>query len=333
MKNLRDKNLDEISLIAKELGWPAFKAKDIFRFVHQLGKESIDELTTLSAAERAELKGSFYLAKIKPQEQQSSQGVKKAAFQLSDGKVVEAVLMDYEGERKTVCVSSQIGCPIGCLFCATGQMGFGRNLTVGEILSQIYYFAQTGKVNNIVFMGMGESFLNYNNVLKAARILNHPLGQNIAARKIVFSTIGLTRGINKLATEPEQFRLAWSLVAPNDQLRQKLIAAKKLEPLAEVLKALRGYQTKTNRRITLEYVVLGGVNDGKEEIKGLIQIAKLLDCHINLIPYNSFPGAKFKPGNISGLHSYLVNTGLNATIRHSFGQSINAACGQLAATR
>lgn len=333
IENLRDKDLEEINLIAKELGLPAYKARDIFRFVHQLAKESFDELTTLSAADRDKLRASYYLAKIKPLKTESDQGVKKAAFQLADGKVIEAVLMDYEGERKTVCLSSQVGCPIGCRYCATGQMGFGRNLTVGEILSQVYYFAQKGKVNNLVFMGMGEPFLNYDNVLKSARILNHELGLHIAARKIVFSTIGIVRGINRLSMETEQFRLAWSLVAPTDQLRRKLISAKKLDPLAEVLAALHRYQQKTDRRITIEYVVLAGVNDGKEELKELIKITKMLDCHLNLIPYNTFPGSKFAPGNIKGMFTYLENAGINTTIRRSFGESIQAACGQLAVGR
>ncbi|HVN67066.1 MAG TPA: 23S rRNA (adenine(2503)-C(2))-methyltransferase RlmN, partial [Candidatus Sulfotelmatobacter sp.] len=263
-------------------------------------------------------------------EKRTAKETEKIAFELADGKTIETVLMTYEGERNTVCVSSQVGCPVGCLFCATGRMGLKRSLTVGEILAQVYYFAGQRKVSNIVFMGMGEPFLNYTNVLKAARVLNNPLGQNIAARKIVFSTIGITAGIRKLAREAEQFRLSWSLVSPFDDVRLKLIPLKQLESIGGVVKALREYQAETKRRVTIEYVVLAGVNDRPQDRQELIAIARQFDSHVNLIPCNKVPGKDFTSGDIQKLYGQLTRAGINTTIRRSLGEEINAACGQLA---
>jgi len=178
---------------------------------------------------------------------------------------------------------------------------------------------------------MGEPFLNYHNVLTAARFLNHPLGQNIAARKIVFSTVGITAGIRNLALEKEQFRLAWSMVAPRDDSRGQLIPSKFCEPIGKIIQALRFYQNKTGRRVTIEYVVLKDINDQKEDIRELIKIAKELDSHLNLIPYNPLERSRFKVGNVRLLLNELQDAGLNVTVRKSLGQDIKAACGQLAA--
>ena len=311
---------------------PKFKAKDIFRFIHKYLKEDLSAFSSLSLTERQKLAEKYCVSSLAPEKALKAQGIEKVSFRLKDGKVIEAVSMEYAGERNTVCVSSQVGCAIGCGFCATGRMGFKRNLTVSEILSQVYYFARKEKVSNVVFMGMGEPFLNYNNALSAARFLNHPLGLNIAARKIVFSTIGITAGIFKLAEEKEQFRLAWSMVAPLDEIRKELIPSKFREPVSRIVQAIRAYQKKTDRRVTIEYVVLKDLNDRKNDVQALIAIAKDLDSHINLIPYNPIgEESKFKVGNIRLLLNELQNAGLNVTVRKSLGQSIKAACGQLAA--
>jgi 23S rRNA (adenine2503-C2)-methyltransferase len=241
--------------------------------------------------------------------------------------------MNYNKDRKTVCVSTQVGCAMGCSFCATGQMGFERNLTVAEILSQVYFFARKGKISNIVFMGMGEPFLNYNNVIKAAHILNDENGLNIAARRTSISTIGIISGIKRLAEEGKQFRLAWSLVSPFDEQRKTLIAYEGLAPINSVIIALKDYQKKTKRRIMIEYVVLKGLNDGDKDVKALIRIAKQFDSHVNLIPYNLTSDSPFLSGNIEKIESLLRKSNIVVTRRLSLGAEISAACGQLTGKR
>jgi len=276
------------------------------------------------------LAAGHFIDRLEVKEKQTAPETEKIAFALADGQTIETVLMTYEGERNTVCVSSQAGCPVGCLFCATGKMGLKRSLTAGEILSQVYYFAGRRRVSNVVFMGMGEPLLNYTNVLKAARVLNNPLGQNIAARKIVISTIGITAGIRKLAREAEQFRLSWSLVSPFDDVRLQLIPLKRQESIASIVKALRDYQAATKRRVTIEYVVLAGVNDRPQDRQELIAVARQFDSHVNLIPCNKVPGRNFTSGDIQKVYGQLTWAGINTTIRRSLGEEIDAACGQLA---
>jgi len=309
---------------------PKFKAKDVFRFIHKYLKTNISDFSSLSLEDRQGLAEKYFVSSLTPLKNLKDQAVEKAAFKLKDSKIIEAVSMEYAGERNTICVSSQVGCAVGCAFCATGGMRFKRNLTLAEILSQVYYFARKEKVSNIVFMGMGEPLLNYHQVLSAARFLNDPLGLNIAARKIVISTIGISLGIRKLAEEKEQFRLAWSLVSPQDDIRKRLIPSKFSEPIAKIVSALKFYQKQTKRRVTIEYVVLKDINDTKADVKQLISIAQELDSHVNLIPYNPMEGSHFKIGNVRLLLNELQNAGLNVTVRKSYGQKIKAACGQLA---
>ena len=325
LEDLKGLSLAELQEIIK-----GFKAREVFRFIHQHVKEDISELTCLALAEREQLAEKYFISKLAPQKTSTENETNKVAFKLEDGKLVETVSLKDKENRVTLCVSSQVGCPIGCSFCATGKMGFKRNLTVAEILSQVYHFAKSEKVSNIVFMGMGEPFLNFNNVIASARILNHPLGQNLAARKITISTIGILSGIKKLAEVPEQFRLAWSMVAPNDGARGELIPSKYNEPLSRIIAALKDYQKTTKRRITIEYVVLGGVNDSEKDISELAKISKQLDSHVNLIPYNPVEGSPYKEGNIKYMFITLRKAGVNATIRKSMGRQIQAACGQLA---
>lgn len=330
MEDLKSKDLGEIEKACALLGLPIFKAQAIFRFIHKSLIDKIDAITTLTLREREKLNGKYYISQALPEKINSGKMVQKIAFKLEDGLLVEAVMLEYHRGQRTVCVSAQAGCPVGCLFCATGRMRFRRNLTTGEILSQIYHFAQKGNISNIVFMGMGEPFMNYDNCIKAAKILNHPLGQNIAARKIVISTIGIISGIRKLAKEESQFRLAWSLNSPFDKERKKLVPLSNLTSIDKTIAALQEYQQETKRRITIEYVVLKEVNDRKKDARELIEIAKKLDSHVNLIPYNPSPALSFKPGNIYVLFRELQQEGVNVTIRKSLGRDIQAACGQLA---
>lgn len=325
MCDLAGKDLSEIKSICKELGLPRYKAREIFRFVNQKMVEAVDEITILKKEERA----FFTISAISPVKIEKGKTAEKALFALDDGNKVETVYMDYTDERKSLCVSSQIGCPMGCKFCATGNLGFIRNLTPVEILSQVYSFAKKEKISNLVFMGMGEPFLNYDNVMKAIYILNDDLGLNIASRKIVISTIGIIPGINKFANETKQIRLAWSLASPSDELRKKLIGYKRLPSIAETIRALQAYQRKRKRRITIEYVLLKNVNDNEQNLRDFAKIAHQLDSHINLISYNPSPFAGFQRVDPKLARDYLKNLGCNVTVRQSLGQEISAACGQL----
>lgn len=257
--------------------------------------------------------------------------VKKARFRLADGLAVESVYMDQGAGKKFVCVSSQAGCPIGCRFCATGQMGFKRNLTAGEIVAQVYHFARNEKITNLVFMGMGEPFLNYGRVLKAVTLLNSELGQNIASRKIVVSTIGIITGIRQFGSELQKLKLAWSLVAPTDKLRREIIPYPALPGISETITAIIGYQQITKQRVTIEYVLLKGVNDSESDLQELDRLARQIDSHINLIEYNPSPGLFFTAGDADRARQFLKKLKANVTIRRSLGNRISAACGQLAA--
>jgi len=264
----------------------------------------------------------------------------KALITLKDQKKIETVLIRHKN-RNTVCVSSQVGCPIGCIFCATGAMGFSRNLAIDEIIEQVLLFARLLKkegkrVDNVVFMGMGEPFLNYDNVIAAARILNDAQGLNIGARHISISTIGISAGIEKLIDEPLQLNLAVSLHAPNDRLRQKIIPAAKNYPLEKIIKIVRRYLQNTNRRVMFEYIMIDNVNDSDKcayELAALIKnnlSSKLV--FVNLIRYN--PARNFKPSNeqqIKRFKTILEDSNIETTQRFRFGQDIKAACGQLAA--
>jgi 23S rRNA (adenine2503-C2)-methyltransferase len=333
--DLKNMPLAEIAAVCAEVDLPPYKARQVFSFVHQKFAETLDAITTLTLEERMQLKARSFISVLSPQKKRAGRDVVKVTFKLEDGAVVEAVLMKHPGGRDSVCVSSQAGCPVKCGFCATGRMAYRRNLTAAEILSQVYYFAvQAGdrpnSISNVLFMGMGEPFLNYANVLKAAKILNHQLGLNIAARKIVFSTVGIVDGVQKLANEREQFRLAWSLASPFDNIRRQLIFLKSLPTIAQTVAALQSYQKKCGRRITIEYVVLGGVNDNEESLKELVRLSRKIDCNVNLIPYNPSAGLKFASGNTAAAEKFLTSMGVNAVVRKSFGGEISAACGQLA---
>lgn len=267
----------------------------------------------------------------------------KALFILKDRLKIEAVLMRHEDGRNTVCVSSQVGCPLGCLFCATGKNGFKRNLNVWEIVGQVLFFArylkkalpaQAGgeKVRSVVFMGMGEPFLNYQKVLEAIKILNDKEGFNLGARHFSISTVGITGGIRKLAEEKLQINLAISLHAPNDNLRSKLIPVNKKYPIKEILNAVDVYIKKTQRRVMFEYIMIKDFNDSAEHAKALAGIMKKHLYFVNLIFYNAT--GIFKPSpplRIKKFKEILEKEKVAVTERYRFGGDIGAACGQLVA--
>ncbi len=267
----------------------------------------------------------------------------KALFTLKDRLKVEAVLMRHKDRRNTVCVSSQAGCPLGCSFCATGKTGFKRNLGVWEIIEQVLFFArylkkslpdrQAGgeKVGNIVFMGMGEPFLNYQNVIEAIKILNDKNGFNLGARHFSISTVGITEGIRKLAEEKLQINLAISLHAPDDNLRSELMPINKKYPIKEILNAADDYIKKTRRRVMFEYIMIKGLNDSAEHAEALAGIMKKHLYFVNLISYNAT--GIFKPSSplrIKKFKEILEKEKVAVTERYRFGGDIDAACGQLA---
>ncbi|MFA5355377.1 MAG: 23S rRNA (adenine(2503)-C(2))-methyltransferase RlmN [Candidatus Paceibacterota bacterium] len=259
----------------------------------------------------------------------------RALILLKDGLRIETVLMRHQ-DRNTICVSSQVGCPLGCSFCATGKIGFKRNLEIGEIIDQVLFWARKikkdkEKINNIVFMGMGEPFLNYESVIGAIRILNDKDGLNLGARHFSISTVGIIEGIEKLSRESLQINLAISLHAPTDELRSKIMPVNKRYPISDILDAVDSYIKKTNRRVMFEYVMIKGVNNSEKEARGLAKLMKKPLYFVNLISYN--PTGDFKPSLASTVKRFkgiLEKEGVAVTQRYRFGQDIAGACGQLA---
>lgn len=316
------KNLNKI--IEKE---PAFRKNQIEKLIYQDAIDDWDNATVLPLKLREELKKETSL-KIKA-EIFKSKNVEKALITLEDNSQIETVLMKHD-DRTTVCVSSQVGCALGCKFCATGKLGFKRNLETEEILEQVLVFKRKERIRNIVFMGMGEPFLNYDNVLNAVKILNNENAFNIGARHISISTVGITEGIEKLSNEKLQVNLAISLHAPNNNLRLKLMPISKKYSLENILKTVNEYIKKTNRKVMFEYTLIDNVNDSIENAKELSKIMKHPLYMVNLIKYNDTEEFK-APSNekIKRFKNYLEKGGINVTERYRFGGDIHAACGQL----
>jgi 23S rRNA (adenine2503-C2)-methyltransferase len=313
-----------------ERGQPGYRSRQVWEWAAR-GAAGYDAMTNLPAALRAELDASVPYSTLKlEREAKSKDGTVKALFSTADGRPIEAVLMRYRDGRRSICVSSQSGCPLTCTFCATGQMKFGRNLTAAEIVDQALHFRRAETVNHCVFMGMGEPMMNLDAVLEACRRLPD-LG--ITHRRTAISTVGWVPGIRRLAECDMPIRLALSLHAPNDALRSELMPVNDRYPLAEVLAACHGYHRARRRMVFVEYVMLAGVNDSR----GLAaELARILDPRVfklNLIPYN--PTGEFEgsdPATIRSFKAALERGGLRATIRLTRGRDIDAACGQLAAS-
>jgi 23S rRNA (adenine2503-C2)-methyltransferase len=309
---------------------PAFRARQVWRWTSQ-GARSYEQMTDLPAALRARLQDEVPFCSLElVREAHASDGTVKALFHTHDGRAVEAVLMRYRDGRRSVCVSSQSGCPLTCTFCATGKMKFGRNLTASEILDQVLHFRRIEPLDHLVFMGMGEPLMNLDHVLAAARRLPD-LG--ITHRRTGISTVGWVPGIEKLTDTDMPIRLALSLHAPEDALRSQIMPVNERYPLQEVLAACERFYERKRRQVFIEYVMLAGVNDGYAQA---VQLAELLDPKIyklNLIPYNPtdsvYDGSS--RGAIDAFKAALEEHGLRATVRLTRGRDIDAACGQLAA--
>jgi 23S rRNA (adenine2503-C2)-methyltransferase len=323
--------LTAITAWVRTRGLPAYRAAQIHRRLWIAPVASWSQATELPAALRADLEAEFPLPALHPETiQQSSDGTRKYLWRLGDGEAIESVLIP-SGERRTLCISSQAGCALGCVFCATGRMGFRRNLAAWEIAGQVRQIVvddPAEKPTNIVFMGMGEPLLNWPAVSTALTILNDPSGLGIGARHITVSTVGIVPGMLALAARPEQFRLAISLHAPGPGQRLRLMPIQKKYPMDEVLRAARAFR----KRITFEYVLIAGKNDSDADADKLAKLAHGLGAHVNLLPLHpgGAPGLTPTSGNrIRAFADRLRNQGVEAVVRRSRGLDIDAACGQL----
>ena len=319
MKNIKDYNLDSLKQELVNLGEKPFRAEQIFKWLYEEKVKSFDEMTNLSLELRKKL--------------QAKDGTIKYLFDVLDGNAIETVLMSYH-HGYSICVSSQIGCKMGCKFCASTGIKFIRSLTSGEIVEQILAVEQdTGiRISNVVFMGIGEPLDNYENVVNAIRIINHPKGLNIGARHISISTSGLVPNIYRLAEENIQCTLSISLHATNNEKRSAMMPVNNRYPIEELMQACKDYIAKTNRRISFEYALAKDNNDNLEDAKQLVKLLHGMLCHVNLIPINKIENGNFTKSsneNIMKFRDYLNDHGIVATIRRELGSDIDAACGQL----
>ena len=332
----------------KAAGVPAYRIRQIEEWIYKKYARSFEEMTNLPQAMRAGLAATTTLTPLKPVTQRVSKAgdTQKVLFQMPDGEKVEAVLMLYD-RRRTLCISSQAGCAMGCSFCATARGGLRRNLTAGEIVAQVLFFARylldaderpkmrvkrPTTVTNIVLMGMGEPMHNYENVWTAIRRLTAADGFGLGARHITLSTVGLIPMIDRMADEGLQVNLAVSLHAPNNDLRSKLVPPSRRYPVDDLLASVRRYITKTNRRVTFEYALMRGTNDSPALAEDLADKLQGILCHVNLIPLNPIPDSPFQPTSDKDTQRFadiLSARGISTTVRIRRGIEIDAGCGQL----
>ena len=337
---IKSYSIQGLSGLMAELGQPSFRAGQLVEWLYAKHAASYDEMTNLPASLRAELAQSHPLTTPAIVDRRiSKDGTRKYLVAFHDGQCVETVAIpSHDGQRLTVCFSTQIGCPMACSFCATGREGLVRDLLPGEIVDQILV-AQDDmgmRVSNAVGMGQGEPFLNYDNALAALRILNSPKGLAIGARHMTVSTCGLTALIDRFASEPEQFTLAVSLHAARQEVRDAIMPKLASQPLPVLKRTLQSYVGRTNRRVTLEHLLARGVNDTQADLEALLAFCDGLHCHVNLIPLNAVAGSSLRPSSKQTLATWkqtLNRREIETTIRESRGSDIQGACGQLKNTR
>lgn len=334
MKNIKDYNLEALKKEMEALGEKPFRAEQIFKWLFVEKVKSFDEMSNISLELREKLKQKYDICNFKIEKKlESTDGTKKYLFGLSDGNAIESVLMEYH-YGKSVCVSSQIGCKMGCKFCASTGIPFVRSLTAGEIVEQIIAIEQdiNEKISNVVFMGIGEPMDNYENVINAIEILNSPKGLNIGARHISVSTSGIVPRIYEFADKNIQCTLSISLHSANNNVRSSMMPVNNAYNIEELMKACKYYIQKTNKRISFEYALAKDNNDNQKAAEELANLLKGMLCHVNLIPINNIEKGKYEKSsleNIIKFRDYLNKRGIVATIRRELGSDINAACGQL----
>lgn len=334
-----DLEFEKLQTTLLEWGFPRFRAKQVWQGVYRNLWPSALDLRTLPEPLRKRLDEEFSYQALRPATklESSDKETTKTLFHLADGTAIEAVLMRYQ-TRRTICISSQAGCAMGCVFCATGQMGFKRNLSSGEIVEQVLYYARLLRpagedITNVVIMGMGEPFHNYDETLRAIDRLNHADGLNLGARRFTISTVGLVPAIRRFADEERQINLAISLHAADDELRSSMLPINKKYPLSQLMDACRYYMDRTHRRLTFEWALIREVNDTEEQATKLAQLLKGLLCHVNVIPLNptrKYAGQATTRERAVAFCSILESAGIPATIRIRRGIDIQAGCGQLA---
>lgn len=347
-RNLRSLTLVELQSEFAALDWPKYAADQVFTWLWQKGVDDIAAMTNLSKERRA-LLAERYSVRLPEllRTVDDEDGTTKFTFKLEDGNVIESVFIP-DNDRATVCVSTQVGCKLGCAFCYTGTLGFTRDLAWHEITAQALAVRQylgnpksgappssllPPPLTNVVFMGMGEPFLNYDATIEAAKTINAENGLGIGARRITISTSGIPDGIKAFTQLPQQFRLALSLNASDDETRSKLMPVNKLHPLKEVMAAIRAYSDARGKRVTFEYVLVDGVNNRDKDVKQLAVLLKSTPCKVNLIPLNPFPGCELEsptPESVEAFARKLWPLVPAVTVRRSKGASILAGCGQLA---
>jgi 23S rRNA (adenine2503-C2)-methyltransferase len=354
---LKSLTQDEIARLLIKQGHPAYRSQQVVRWAYERAAESFDAMSNLSLELRQWLAVEFDLWTVKElREQHSTDTTEKFLWQLRDGQLVETVLipatpgLTSRADRHTVCVSTQVGCAYGCKFCASGLNGFRRNLTTGEIVDQVLAIVRMGRttgirvgveppkpdpefrVQNIVVMGMGEPLANYDNLVKALKIINAPWGLNIGSRKITVSTCGLPAQIKKLATEPLQIRLAVSLHGTTDKVREQIMPVNRAHTVGELMEACEYYAKTKGRMMTFEYILIEGVNDDLNMADQLSAMARRLHAKVNLIPYNTVAGLHWQRPSMDRCHAFAARVksrGVAATLRIEKGSDIGAACGQL----
>ncbi len=343
--DLKSLSREQLIQLCEELGVQKFRADQIFQWLYQKGAQNIDDMTNLSKELRERLSEVAFIRGISlHQKQISKDGTTKFLFNLFDDRQVEAVLIpeffpDGVADRLTVCVSSQVGCVFGCSFCATGKMGFFRNLTPGEIVDQITVINKhtlelyDKRITNIVYMGMGEPLHNYQSVVHSTAILTHKLGLELSPKRITVSTVGLTKQIKQLGDEGQPFNLAISLHAPSDDKRNQIMPINASLDLEALKEALQYYYSKTEKPVTFEYLLFDGFNDNESDARNLAAISRWLPSKVNIIMYNNVLGVELQRAREDRLNQFmkhLTRLGVRATVRRSRGDDIDAGCGQLA---
>ena len=334
-RDIKSLTFDELNNEIISLGQPKFRAKQIFEWLHKFGVRSFDEMSNISKDLRAQLSENFFIASCEIEQKLVSKidGTVKYLFKLYDGEYIESVIMEYK-HGHTICVSSQVGCKMGCTFCASTLAGYKRNLEAGEIEAQLHA-AQRDldiRISNIVLMGIGEPLDNYDNVIKFIYNVNNESGLNISMRNISLSTCGIVPRIKELMTEKLPITLTISLHAPNNELRSKTMPVNNKWGVDDILAVCREYINETNRRVSFEYTLINKVNDSDECAIELSEKLKGMLCHVNLIPVNDVAERGNVKSSFERIHKFeqiLKNSGINATIRRTLGSDINASCGQL----
>lgn len=331
--NIYGLTLEEIEELFLSLGSKKFHALQLFSWLYEKRVESFDEMSDIKKDIISKLKDNYSVDRLKIVDVQEDSDVCKYLFELNDGEHIEAVLMKHD-YGNSICVSSQVGCNMGCKFCESGRRKKVRNLETYEMVLQILMIEKLlgERISHVVVMGIGEPFDNYDNLIKFFKIINHPKGLAIGARHITVSTCGIIPKILEFSEFPLQINLAISLHAPNNEIRDKIMPINKAYPINELIPALKTYLNKTNRRITFEYIMLDGINDSEECALELANLVKDINCYINLIPYNETNNIEFKRTKtiqIMRFYDILKKSRVNVTIRREFGGNIDAACGQL----